>query len=171
MWSRKAWTAAVAGLALLALGACGFKPVYDTRGADGQAVMTALHHLTVAPIPNRAGVRLRSELDRLFSPHVAPSTYTVHIKLDVKSRVTAIEQDTSVRRRNIHLDAEVRLVPAGGLITMPEFQTRVRSNAGAEQLPSDFSTLVSEGAAEQRAVELLAQRIRQQLALHFAQKG
>ncbi len=170
MWSPKAWAAAAAVVALLTLDACGFKPVYDARNADGKSVAAELHHLTVAPIPNRAGVRLRTELEQLFSPLAAPATHTVHIKLDVKSRVTAIEEDASVRRRNLLLDAEVRLMPAGGVITMPEFLTRVRSNVGAEQLPSDFSTLVSEGAAEQRAVEVLAQRIRQQLALHFAKK-
>lgn len=168
MWWRKALTAAAAGFALLAVSACGFKPVYDTPGLSGDNAMTALHHLTIAPIPNRAGVRLRSELEQLFSPPIAPSTHTLHIKLDVKSQVTAIEEDASVRRRNIQMVAEVRLVPAGGAITMPEYQTTAYSNAGAEQLPSDFSTLVSEQAAEQRAVELLAQRIRQQLALHFA---
>lgn len=158
-----------AGSLLLAVGSCGFKPVYDTGRADGGTSMEKLHHLVIAPIPNRTGVRLRAELERLFSPAAEPSTHTVHIDLESKSRVTAIEEDASVRRRNLQLTAEVRLVPAGGAITIPEFKTTVRANAGAEQLPSDFSTLVSEGAAEERAVELLAQRIRQQLALHFAQ--
>ena len=160
------WLAVV--MAFVTLGGCGFKPVYDTPGAAGSSAMGRLHHLTVAPISDRAGVRLRAELERLFSPAAEPATHTVYIDLETKSRVTAIEEDASVRRRNLQLTAEVRLVPAGGALTMPEFKTTVRANAGAEQLPSDFATLVSEGAAEQRAVELLAQRIRQQLALHFA---
>ena len=162
-----AWLAV--GLALATVAACGFKPVYDTQGASGAPAMEKLHHLVIAPIPDRAGVRLRAELERLFSPAAEPSTHTVYIDLESRIRVTAIEEDASVRRRNLQLTADVRLVPAGGAISTPEFKTVVRSNAGAEQLPSDFSTLVSEGAAEQRAVELLAQRIRQQLALHFAQ--
>lgn len=161
------WLAA--GFAIASLSACGFQPVYGTGGASGEPAMEKLHHLVIAPIPNRAGVRLRAELERLFSPAAEPSTHTVHIDLESESWVTAIEEDASVRRRNLQLTAEVRLVPSGGAITIPEFKTIVRANAGAEQLPSDFSTLVSEGAAEERAVELLAQRIRQQLALHFAQ--
>lgn len=157
------------GLAIASLGSCGFQPVYGTGGDGGEPAMEKLHHLVIAPIPNRAGVRLRAELERLFSPAAEPSTHTVHIDLDSESQVTAIEDDASVRRRNLQLTAEVRLVPADGAITIPEYKTTVRANAGAEQLPSDFSTLVSERAAEERAVELLAQRIRQQLALHFAQ--
>ena len=167
LW-RKALAALAAGLLVLAVSGCGFKPVYHSGGQSADPVMEKLHHLAIAPVPDRAGVRLRAELERLFSPAAQPMTHTVHINLKSKNRVTAIEEDASVRRRNLELTAEVRLVPAGGSITIPEFKTTVRSNAGAEQLPSDFSTLVSEGAAEQRAVELLAQRIRQQLALHFA---
>lgn len=172
MWSPKPVAAIAAGLMLLAVSACGFKPVYDTRASSGgSTAMESLHHLAVAPIPNRAGVRLKNELERLFSPAAQPMSHTVYIDLQSKSAVTAIEDDASVRRRNLELIAEVRLVPAGGAISIPEYKTTVRSNAGAEQLPSDFSTLVSEGAAEQRAVEQLARQIRQRLALHFAQSG
>ena len=167
LW-RRAFAALAAGLLMLAAGSCGFKPVYSTGGSASDPVMEKLQHLTIAPVPNRVGVRLRNELERLFSPAAQPTTHTVHIDLKSKSQVTAIEGDASVRRRNLQLTAEVRLVPAGGSLTIPEFKTTVRSNAGAEQLPSDFATLVSEGAAEQRAVEQLAQRIRQWLALHFA---
>jgi hypothetical protein len=164
--------AAAAGLALLSVSACGFKPVYDTSpAADAGNAMEQLHHVVVAPVPDRVGVRLRSELQRLFSPAAEPPTHTLHIALETRSRVMAIEEDASVRRSILYLVAEVRLVPSGGAVSMPEFKTTVRSNAGAEQLPSDFATLVSEGAAEQRAVEELAQRIRQQLALHFARTG
>ncbi len=154
---------------LLAASACGFKPVYDTGPPGADPVMASLHHLTIAPIRNRAGVRLRNELELLFSPPAEPATHILLIDLETRSRVTVIEEDASVRRRNHHLIADVRLVEAGEPTKPPEFRTIVRANAGAEQLPSDFATLVSEQAAEQRAVELLAQSIRQQLALHFAQ--
>ena len=170
MWSRRrAAACGLAALLSLALPGCGFQPVYGDRPDGGGAA--ALHQVSVEPIPDRVGVRLRSELNQLFSPQRAPATHSLRITIESKSQVMAIAEDASVRRRNLQLRADVRLFQAGSDGAKPDFSTVVRANAGSDQLPSDFSTLVSEQAAEQRAVELLARRIRQQLAIYFNQRS
>jgi LPS-assembly lipoprotein len=153
------------------LSGCGFQPVYGTKNDAGQLSASELHYIVIDPIPNRVGVRLRAELERLFSPPMSPPQHTLDIRLNVESDVTAIDRDASVRRRNLKLIADVRLLRNGAAKEPPEFTTVVRANAGMEQLPSDFSTLVSESAAEERAVERLAFQIRQQLAVHFARES
>ncbi|MGY9055034.1 MAG: LPS assembly lipoprotein LptE [Alphaproteobacteria bacterium] len=160
--------------AVATLAGCGFQPVYNsgrTTGNGGAPATSALHHIVVAPIPDRAGVRLRNELTELFSPLQAPSTHTLRIALAISTQVVAIESDGSVRRQNQKYTATVHLIPAGSTDQRAEFATTVRANTGTEQLPSNFSSLVSENASEQRAIEQLAQRIRQQLAVHFARQG
>ncbi len=166
--------AAIALSLLAGMSGCGFQPLYGEPG-DAPTPYQALHHISIGPISDRAGVRLRAELERLFSPLKEPARHRLDVKLGSQVQVMAIEEDASIRRTNLQLIAHVRLlpsaVPEGQDTVEPEFVTTVRANAGTEQLPSDFSTLVSERATEQRAVELLAQRIRQELALHFAGKA
>ena len=159
------------------LAACGFAPVYAPQKATGnsadQAVSpsAALHNISIDPISDRAGVRLRNELARLFSPFQGPAAYRLSIDLRTLSDVLAIEEDASVRRRNWRYTADYRLILLGDGPAESVTGGQVWANVGTEQLRSDFSTLVSERAAEQRAVEQLARQIRNKLALHFATQG
>jgi len=166
-WSRRL----VLLLGLLGLGAlqagCGFQPVYgggQNGGAGGE-----LRHVAVATVPDRVGHRLRAELDRLFANEGQQQRYRLNIDLAERSTVTAIDRDDSVRRRNLRLVAAIALVPEGA--DKPVLTRTVVSDAGVDQLPSDFATLVAEDAAEQRAVERLAREIRRVLAVHFARQG
>jgi LPS-assembly lipoprotein len=153
---------------LLALAAaqsgCGFQPVYGERG--GQVSAAELQSIEVARVPERVGHRLRDELYRLFHGDGQNARYHLAVKLEDRSVITAINRDSSDLRRNLRLIADISLTQPGQ--EKPLFETRVFSDAGIDQLPSDFATLVAEDAAEKRAVERLARDIRDRLALYFA---
>jgi len=157
------------------LAGCGFKPVYDTAydtGATSDAAAVNLNYIAVDPIPDRVGYRMRAELARLLAPLRTPVRYRLDVSLESDYRVTAIDKDASTRRRNLELTAVIRLFPTAGMPDeepQPLYLDRLRSDTGVEQLPSDFATLVAEEEAERRLAEQLAWRIRQRLALFFAQ--
>jgi LPS-assembly lipoprotein len=149
---------------------CGFQPVYGgaAAGAPGSDVATELQQVAVDTVPDRVGHRLKTELQRLLGSQGQQSQYRLAIKLESHSAVTAIDRGDSVRRRNLRLVAAITLTPFGA--EKPVYQRTVISDAGIDQLPSDFATFVAEDAAEQRAVERLARDIRQRLAVYFATK-
>ncbi len=159
----------VLALGLLALAGgqsgCGFQPVYGGGDERGGAA-SELRHVAIETVPDRVGYRLKSELERLFGNHGQQAEYRLAIDLDTRSAVTAIDSDDSTLRRNLRLVAAVSLTPVGS--DQPVYQRTLFSDAGIDQLPSDFATLVAEDAAEQRAVERLAHDIRQRLAVYFA---
>ncbi|MCA8927956.1 MAG: hypothetical protein KDC18_07780 [Alphaproteobacteria bacterium] len=149
-----------------AQGGCGFQPVYG--GGESGAASSELRTVAVDTVPDRVGHRLRAELNRQFANDGVPSRYRLAIKLDDRSTVTAIDRDDSVRRRNLRLVAAIALIPDGE--KTPVFRRTLITDAGIDQLPSDFATLVAEDAAEQRAVDRLARDIRRSLAVYFARQ-
>lgn len=157
-------------LVLLALAGgqagCGFQPVYDSGSPERVAAANELQQIAVDTVPERVGYRLKSELERLFGSHRQDAKYRLAIDLETRSSATAIDIDDSVQRRNLRLVAAIALIPNGS--DAPVYRRTLISDAGIDQLPSDFATLVAEDAAEQRAVERLARDIRQRLAVHFA---
>ena len=158
----------VAGLLALAglQSGCGFQPVYGDR--SNQQSASELQYIAIARVPDRVGHRLRDELYRLFSGDGKAARYHLAIKLEDRTSVTAIDRDSSDRRSNLRLVAAISLTEPGTEAVL--YQTTVISDAGIDQLPSDFATLVAEDAAERRAVERLARDIRQRLALYFARR-
>ena len=158
----------VAGLLALAglQSGCGFQPVYGDR--SNQQSASELQYIAVARVPDRVGHRLRDELYRLFNGDGKAARYHLAIKLEDRTSVTAIDRDSSDRRSNLRLVAAISLTEPGTEAVL--YQTTVISDAGIDQLPSDFATLVAEDAAERRAVERLARDIRQRLALYFARR-
>lgn len=159
-------------LALLALagaqGGCGFQPVYGGGSPERASADSQLQHIAIDTVPDRVGYRLKSELERLFGNHQGDAQYRLAIDLETRSSITAIDRDDSARRRNLRLVAAIALIPYGE--ERPVYERTLISDAGIDQLPSDFATLVAEDAAEQRAVERLARDIRRRLAVHFASR-
>lgn len=148
------------------LSGCGFQPVYGERGIQSSGA--ELQSIAIARVPDRVGHRLRDELYRLFHGDGQNARYQLAISLENRSVVTAVNRDSSDLRRNLRLIADIRLTQPGQ--EKPLYETRVFSDAGIDQLPSDFATFVAEDAAEKRAVERLARDIRDRLALYFARR-
>jgi LPS-assembly lipoprotein len=157
--------AVLATLALLALGACGFTPMY-APAADGSSAIGPVH---VATIPGKAGHVLKTELDRILAVGANEGT-PMQLEITLYEEVIrlGIRLDESASRAELRLTARYVLTPA---------TPRARPIRGAiytavnYEIPTAaFGEISAQDDARERAAETLAQRMRAELALRLAQR-
>jgi LPS-assembly lipoprotein len=158
----------VFGFALvLATGACGFHPLYGEmrNRPGGQAVFGSIY---VDTIPTeRIGYELRNNLiDTLQgSARTAGALYRLTVSTTQGNEGIAVDPNASITRYNFNLIAHYQLsdihsgkvVQSGSEATLSEYDV----------VSSPYSTLVAQRAAERRATEDIANRIRVDLAVFF----
>jgi LPS-assembly lipoprotein len=166
MSRRLAGLVAGAGLAL-ATGACGFHPLYGEIGGKpgGQAVFGSIYVDTI-PV-ERIGYQLRNNLIGTLEGSARPegAKYRLAITTSQGLEGIAVEPDASTTRYNFNLVAHYALsdIHTGAVLdrgvetTLSEYDV----------VSSPYSTLVAQQAAEQRATEDIANRIRVDLAVYF----
>ena len=162
-----------AGLALAASGmaGCGYRPLYGRHGTDSPAVHESLAEISVGIIPNREGQILRNELIARLTPAGRPSQprYRLSVSLTEAREDLGLTAIDTITRTNLILRAEFVLieVDSEALIT----RDRTSATAGFEVLGDELVNLVSETDARNRALVLLAEEIRTQLALALADQA
>jgi LPS-assembly lipoprotein len=139
---------------LLALSACGLRPLYS-GGSTGTVAQT-LRGVEVAPIQGRAGWLVRTALeDRLDGRGTA--RYRLVVELDDQITGFGIRRDNAVTRERRSLRARYRLVDAAlGTVLL---DATAGSDAGIDVVSSEYATV----AAEQTALERLSVEIADQI--------
>ena len=165
---------AVVGAAL-SLSGCGFHALY----ADPHGYMKSnLGSIYVEPVPDRLGYELRNQLLDLLDARAdaAGAAYRLHLTMSDKSDAIGVQSQpvgavtqTAITRYNDTLIAEYELV---------EVKTNTVVTKGIETgltsynvLASPYATLAVQQDADQRAAEDIADRIRIDLAVYFAQQA
>lgn len=165
-------TRRLVGLALgtglaLATGACGFRPLYGEIGGKpgGQAVFDSIYVDTI-PV-ERIGFELRNNLIGVLQGSARPegAKYRLEVTTSQGLEGIAVEPNASVTRYNFNLVAHYALsdIHTGAVLdhgvetTLSEYDV----------VSSPYSTLVAQQAAQQRATEDIANRIRVDLAVYF----
>lgn len=171
MWlSRRIGTACVV---LLALGACGFQPLYGTK--DEVPMSQELALVDIAPIKDRIGQELRSRLLDALTPKGAPDRprYSLSVLLTESIAQTAVQKTAFATRANMTVSASFTLTD----LRAPKAEDR-RKFGGSTQvvssyniLNSTFATLAAENEARSRAVAEIAEEIRIRLALWLRQQS
>jgi len=145
------------------LAACGFQPMYapTTGGAVGP--------VTVAQIEGKAGHVLKTELDRMLAPGAAQGGTPQHLEILLTESVSqlGIRLDESASRAELRLTARYTLTPAeagaapvnGTLFAVVNYEIPT----------SAFGEIAAQDDARERAAEILAQRMRAELAMRLAQ--
>ena len=153
--------ALLASLSALLLTACGLSPMY-AGGGDG-AVARGLAAVEVAPIEGQAGWLVRNALnDRLGAAGAASPQYRLDVRLDDQLEGLAILRDDTVSRERRTLRARYQLIDlASGEIVL---DATAGSDAGIDVVSSEYATI----AAEQTALENLAQQVAQRIATRLA---
>jgi LPS-assembly lipoprotein len=165
MWSSRWWVPALACL----LCACGFQPLYGSRGNGGAqpALSSALAGVYVAPIPDRIGQQLRNDLlDRLGTGRTATTqAYRLAVVLDPEQEALLIQSDETVTRYNFRLRArfEVTDIRSGDVI----FNGRTQAIAAYNVVQSPFATVSAQNDAQRRAAQEVGEEIVSQLQLFF----
>ena len=152
--------------ALLFLGACGFSPLYGTRGGD--AAKYHFDSIFIGNIPDREGQYLRNALIDRFYRHGRPADpqYTLEVaKVRQQRRDLDITKSSSSTRSQLRLDSKMTLKDnkTGEVLLARELQSITSYNI----LQSQFTTWVSQDDAERSALDDIARQIEQQLALYF----
>ncbi|MBL3676586.1 MAG: hypothetical protein JKP92_03605 [Alphaproteobacteria bacterium] len=148
-------------LLVLLPAACGFAPLY------GAATALDFAAVSVAPIPDESGIRLRNALlDRLHPNGPAAQTQW-HLVLSPVEEATvdlAITKSAAATRAQMRLETAMVLQDAAG---HPVLRRDLRAITSYNVLASEFTNRVSRDAARKAALDDLARQVEQQLALYF----
>jgi len=174
---RAAGAIAVLGLALGLYG-CGFHPLYAIPDAPQGTMRQELGSIYVEPIPDRMGYELRNSLTDVLDARGGSdgAAYRLRLTLTEKSDAVGVQSQsvgaisqTAITRYNDRLTVEYELVDAatGAVITRG-----VETGLSAYNvLSSPYATLVAQQDADRSAADDIADRIRIDLAVFFAQKA
>ncbi len=156
-----------ARLALLAcalavpLSACGLEPMYS--GGASSAVGQAIAAVDVPPIPGRDGWLVREALqERLGAAGEAAARYRLDVRLDDSLQALGVLNDDTITRERRILRARYQLIDleTGEVL----LDATAGSDAGIDVVSSEYATI----AAEQRALENLAQEVADRMTRQIA---
>lgn len=165
--------AVLAVVAALALGACGFRPLYapTSGGAD---VTRTLASVSVSPVPDRAGQIYRNTLERLLAGKgdVEPNRYRLDSGIEISETGLAINEDATASRYNVTVKVVYRLVAVragennADLLLSDGTVNQINSY---NQITAPYAILVSRQDAIERALEEAAREVQIRLAIYFDQ--
>jgi LPS-assembly lipoprotein len=148
--------------AALALGGCGFTPLY---GAPGVTSKLASIKFTVSD--GRAGFLLRQHLEDSFaSNRGGPAAYAMRIQLAEARFAEGIRTDNVATRYEYVITADYTLAnqPAGDVAK----KGRVRVEVTYDSADQPYASIAAEQDAEDRATQEAARRIQLELAAWMA---
>lgn len=158
-------------IAIFALSACGFHPVYGTysggKTAEGNSANTMMGQVAIANIPDRSGQFLRNALiDRLHASSEPESTlYTLKIEpLIETNKELDITKSSEATRAQLRIKTHMVLVDKNGnhLVSRD-----LSSMSSYNVLESEFATRITENAARENAINDIARQVERNLALYF----
>lgn len=148
---------ALACLLVLALAACGLKPMY--AGGGSGAVAQGLAAVDIPPIEGRAGWLVRNALiDRMRAGGSGSAArYRLDVRLDDKLEGLGLLSDDTIGRERRTLRARYQLVDlASGNIVL---DATAGSDAGIDVVSSEYATIAAENTALENLSREVADRI------------
>jgi LPS-assembly lipoprotein len=159
---RSPLLAAGAAVLLLALGGCGYQPLYATT--DKGSTVEDLSAVDVRVINDRAGQQLHNYLRDEINPTGRPSVprYDLEVDLTEVREALAIRQDETATRYNLNQTAEFRLrdLDTQRVVLVGTSNAAVSYNV----LRADFNNIVSENDARRRGAREISEDIRLRVA-------
>ena len=152
-------------MALPALGACGFTPLYATNG-----VSPALAGVEVITPEGRTGHLLGEDLrDDLATDRDKPATYRLALAVDENryARGLSTEEVATWYELSLRVSYSLIDVSTGRTLTAGVMPVSVSYNAVSDP----YAGIVAQQDGQKRAAAEAAQRIRIQLATYFAERA
>ena len=149
---------------LLLLPSCGLQPLYD--GGQNSPAAAALRSVQVAPIPGQSGWLVRNTLiDRLSAAGQSSPVYRLDVTLDDNITSFGLRRDQAATQERRTLRARYQLVNMqSGMVVLDE---TAGSDAAIDIVSSEYATV----AAEQTALEQLADKVADQIVARLALYG
>ncbi|MBM3597366.1 MAG: hypothetical protein FJX35_04085 [Alphaproteobacteria bacterium] len=156
-------------LVLMAASACGFEPLYATRG--GRSAADGLSEIKVNVISDRLGQQLRNELLDRLNPYGAAAR--PRYALDVSLRETRTELD--LRRDATSTFSKFEIAADFALTDLQSGQVVLRGNSRSTTsitlLRQTFANLSAAEDARQRGVREISEDMRVRLADFMARRS
>jgi LPS-assembly lipoprotein len=142
------------------LSACGLRPLYS--GGSGSAASSLLSNVSVGPIEGKSGWLVRNAIVDRIGDHDGSARYRLDIKLDDQIEGYGIRADRTTTRERRQLRARYQLVDTTDNKML--IDTTAGSDVGIDVVNSEYATI----AAEQTALERLAETVADQIITHVA---
>jgi LPS-assembly lipoprotein len=157
-----AWLACAA---LLALGGCGYRPLYGTAG-DDRGVVAALASISIPEADTRLGQIVRSDLLSTMRPvgTAAEDRYVLVLRPEVKSSSVIDKPLPSTTRRSVQVVVNFELTGSEGVL----HGGRTFSQVSYDVVREPFADMQAEANATERAAHEVSMDIRSRLAAYFA---
>jgi LPS-assembly lipoprotein len=153
---------------LLALGACGFKPLYGTNGMSA-SVATELAAVAITEPTTRLAQLIRNDLLSTMRPAGTsePDRYVLTIDAKSSEDKALEDQPTGVTtRRTVRINASFILKDSTS--GKPVYTGKTFSNVSYDEVGHSFANLQARTNALERAAHEVSLDIRTRLAAHFA---
>lgn len=168
--SRKISFAVLLFGAMIALGGCGFKPLYTADPAvSGAKGLVPFHDIAISPIPSRSGQYLRNQLIDRINTEGRPTAprYALEISgLRESITLLGIRKDASATRAQMNLNARLQLVDRNQMDKVI-LQRNLQASNSFNILDSQYTTQVSRRYARERALDELSRSAVRQISLYF----
>jgi LPS-assembly lipoprotein len=146
----------------LMLCACALQPLYG--GGPSGTVASTLRQVSVAPIPGRDGWLVSNKLKERLGENGDPALYRLEVDLDDEIIGLGIRGDRAATRERRMLRARYRLVTlATGEVVL---DATAGSDAGIDVVSSEYATVAAEQTALERLADAVADQIVARLALY-----
>ena len=162
------WARPLTLLTALALGACGFKPLYG-RNDLGSNVGPSLANVYVEPISDRVGYELRNDLLDLFNAggSASDAAYRLKLYLSTNEEAVVLQPNTSITRYNYTLTAHYDLIRKGETDAAKSGNVTALAAYNVAAAPFLYATVTAQRDAQNRAANDIAERIRTQIAVYL----
>ncbi|MEM1397809.1 MAG: hypothetical protein AAGH38_10245, partial [Pseudomonadota bacterium] len=151
-------------LALVATSGCGFKPLYSTVEGDGA---TSVSNMVLANVVGRDALINAVEsayTERAIAPD-SEKTYELYLNVTERAQPLAVQIDATVTRFTYEMVARYQ---AFDINNGQSVSGRVRSEISFNIVLSQYSTLVAETAAREKAAEQLIFKIERDALARFS---
>jgi LPS-assembly lipoprotein len=151
----------------IALGGCGFQPLYGSKGEAGSNAVAHLASIRISAISDRVGQQLRNALQDKLTPRGKPGKplYQLEISLEENRSDLVILQDASSTFAKLRMGALYVLndTASGRPLTRGKSESTTIFNI----VESEFANRNAESDARARAVGQISDDIRLRLGLFF----
>lgn len=160
MW----WRRPLSGFLLLALGACGFHPLYGTRGVDPN-IAEELALIQIDPLRDRQGQLIHNALIKALTPEGTPARPRYHLVVayTITEAQQALRTDDTATRDVLYYNILYRLYEGSTAVTAGTFP----KTFSYDFLEEHYANIAAQSDVQTRAAEAICEEVRNRLAIYF----
>lgn len=151
----------------LALGGCGFIPLYANRGKPDNSAQNDMEATRIATIADRYGQMLRNQLVDSFNTRGEPKApvYELKVKLRDNSEPLLIRKDEIATAVNLTLTADYELIEIGSGKVLISGSSRIITRYDIVRSP--YGAIAAEQDARTRGTRQIAEDLRTRVGIYF----